>query len=99
MRDMQTKKAHKLNWDMTTGIDMMIEWLRRKDEKTRAESFVEPHVSTADALLIAKHFKKYERNSVIKYMDIIAFQINNGQINTATDALKEIERIKQICRD
>ena len=84
---------------MITGIDMMIEWLRRKDEKTRAESFVEPHVSTADALLIAEHLKRNERNAVVKYMDILAYQINNGQIATATDALMEIERIKQICRD
>lgn len=84
---------------MVTGIDMMIEWLRRKDEKERAESFVEPHVSTSDALLIAEHLKRNERNSVIKYMDIIASQINNGQINTATDVLNEIDRIKQICRD
>jgi hypothetical protein len=78
---------------------MMIEWLRRKDEKERAESFVEPHVSTADALFMAKHMKRNESNSVIKYLDILAFQINNGEIATATDALMEIERIKQICRD
>jgi hypothetical protein len=84
---------------MVTGIDMMIEWLRRKDERERAESFVEPHVSTADALLMAQHLKRNEKNSVIKYMDIIAFQIHNGEIATAADALREIERIKQICRE
>ena len=99
MRDMQTKKTPKFNWIMITAIDNMIEWLRRKDEKERAESFAEPFVNTADALLMAEHLKKNERNAVIKYMDIIVFQMNNGEINTATDVLNEIERLKQILRD
>jgi hypothetical protein len=77
---------------------MMIQWLRQADEIVRAESFVEPHVSTSDAILMAENLKRHERNEFVKYMDILAFKIHSGEIITTMDTLREIERIKNICR-
>lgn len=83
---------------MVTGIDQMLEWLVSVDTHVRATDFVEPHVSTREAIERGARFKRDQNNEVIKYLDILAFEINNGQISTASDVLKEIDRLKSILK-
>lgn len=84
---------------MITGIDMMIEWLRRKDEKERDKSFAEPFVLTHDALFMAEHLKRNEKNAVIKYLTILQDQISIGKFVTMSEVSDEIERLKSIVGD